>query len=65
MDYKFYRKRPADWPAKDHTLAVSLWADEHERTEEKWKSDCTDPVREPLSTCSKFATVLLIVSFGS
>ena len=22
MDYKFYRKRPADWPAKDHTLAV-------------------------------------------
>ena len=22
MDYKFYRKRPADWLAKDHTLAV-------------------------------------------
>ena len=22
MDYKFYRKCPADWLAKDHTLAV-------------------------------------------
>ena len=22
MDYKFYRKCPADWVAKDHTLAV-------------------------------------------
>ena len=44
---------------KSFLAIVTLWTGEHERTEQKWKSDCTDPVRD------KFATILLMVSFGS